>query len=258
MSGGPVTVNMERMTSPDVGRAIESGMTTAVFACGAVEQHGPHLPMFMDAEHGTRLAEEVARRLGDALVAPTIRVGCSQHHMAFPGSLTLRNSTFEAVCTDYCTSLATHGFERIFIIPTHGGNFVPLNQMLTRLREAAEPCAVHAYTDLIDFIEVLKRAVHEMSGMGDRVGGHADIAESSIMLALHPGLVREDLAEDGFHPELDPAIVSRIIADGFRSVTPNGILGDARGMSAAIGERCIDVAAERLTEWFRAYRTASS
>jgi creatinine amidohydrolase len=90
------------------------------------------------------------------------------------------------------------------------------------------------------------------------VGGHADIAESSIMMVMHPGLVREDLAEDGFHPLLDPEVVRRIIDGGFRSVTPNGILGDARGMSPAIGERCIEVAADRLAEWFRAYRTASS
>ena len=102
---------------------------------------------------------------------------------------------------------------------------------------------MHAYTDLVDFIQVLKQAVHEVSGLGDRVGGHADIAESSIMMVMHPGLVREDLAEDGFHPLLDPEVVRRIIDGGFRSVTPNGILGDARGMSPAIGERCIEVAA---------------
>jgi creatinine amidohydrolase len=248
---GADSLYLEHMTSPEAGRAIQAGMTTAIFACGAVEQHGPHLPMFMDAEHGTRLAGEVARRLGNALVAPTVRVGCSQHHMAFPGSLTLRTTTFEAICTDYCTSLATHGFERIFIIPTHGGNFVPLSQMLPRLREAAAPCTVHAYTDLLDFIGLLRRTVEEVSGMGERVGGHADIAESSIMMVLHPERVRADLAEDGFHPDLEPDVVSRILADGFKSVTPNGILGDARGMSAAIGERCIDVAADRLAEWCR-------
>jgi creatinine amidohydrolase len=244
-------LHLERMTSPEVGQAIASGSTTVVFACGAVEQHGPHLPMFMDAEHGTRLAEEVARRLGKALVAPTIRIGCSEHHMAFTGSMTLRTATFEAVCTDYCTSLARHGFERICIIPTHGGNFVPIHQMLPRLREAVgNACSVLAATDLLAFIALLKKAVAEAGGMSDRVGGHADIAESSIMLAMHPDLVHPDLAEDGFHPELEPDVVARILRDGFRSVTPNGILGDARGMNAAIGEACITYAADRLAEWF--------
>jgi creatinine amidohydrolase len=83
------------MTSPAVRKAIDGGSTTVVIACGAVEQHGPHLPLFMDAEHGVQLAEEVATRLGNALVAPTIRIGCSEHHMAFAGSMTLRVETFE-------------------------------------------------------------------------------------------------------------------------------------------------------------------
>jgi len=262
-----MTLHLEHMTSPDAGRAIAAGTTTAVFACGAVEQHGPHLPMFTDAEHGTRLAEEVARRLGDALVAPTVRVGCSEHHMAFPGSLSIRPATLEAICTDYCTSLARHGFRRIAIIPSHGGNFKPLEAMLPRLRQAAAHtaqaapaqsntqgpgCHVAAYTDLVAFMKVWQNAVAALGAPVDRVGGHADIAESSIMLALHPMLVHEDRAEEGFRPAIDDAVIARIIRDGFRSVTPNGILGDARGMSAEIGDRCISGAADHLADFFRA------
>jgi creatinine amidohydrolase len=105
-------------------------------------------------------------------------------------------------------------------------------------------------TDLLAFIAILKEAVDEVSGLGQRVGGHADVAESSIMLAMHPDLVHEDLAEEGYYPELEPDAVARILRDGFRSVTPNGILGDARGMSAEIGERCIEHVAARLATWF--------
>jgi creatinine amidohydrolase len=82
----PRDLLLERLTSPEVRAAIDAGYTTVVVACGAVEQHGPHLPLCMDAEHGAALAEEVARRLGDALVAPPIRIGCSEHHMRFAGS----------------------------------------------------------------------------------------------------------------------------------------------------------------------------
>ena len=133
----PSTLEMERMRSPEVAEALAAGYRTAVFACGAVEQHGAHLPMFVDAEHGTRLAVEVAKRIGKALVAPTIRVGCSDHHMAFPGSLSIRRETLEALCTDYCRSLVHHGFDRVCIVPSHGGNFLPLSDMLPRLRESA-------------------------------------------------------------------------------------------------------------------------
>jgi creatinine amidohydrolase len=243
---------MERMTSPEVRSAIEGGRRTAIIACGAVEQHGPHLPLFMDAEHGARLAEEVARRLGDALVAPAIRVGCSEHHMRFAGSMSVRIETFEAICLDYCVSLARHGFRRIYFIPSHGGNYGPLAAMLDRLNEAVGPdVRVVAFTDLAAQIEVWERVVEAESGLGSRVGGHADIAESSIMLVLHPHLVRQDRAEPGYAGPLTPDVLKRVFEEGIGAVTPNGILGDARGMSEAIGRRCIAETADLLVDHFR-------
>jgi creatinine amidohydrolase len=247
----PDDVRLEHMTWPQVRAAIDGGCTSVLFACGAVEQHGPHLPLFTDAEHGTRLAEATARRLGTVLTAPTIRVGCSEHHMVFPGTLSLEPSTFEAVCRDYCVSLARHGFTRIGIIPSHGGNFAPLAAMRGRLQEAVgDRARVLAYTDLASVIDLWRRVVEEESGLGARVGGHADIAESSIMLALHPALVHEDAAAEGCVEPVTPALLDRVFREGMDTVTPNGILGDARGMQARIGERCIDGMVDMLAAWF--------
>ena len=248
----PTNLHLEQLRRPEIEAALEAGKTTAIVPCGAVEQHGPHLPMFMDAEHGTRLGEEVARRMGNALVAPTIRVGCSEHHMAFRGSLTLREETFLAVCRDYCTSLAFHGFRYICLLPTHGGNFGPIDRGLDSLNEAVRPdCRVAAFTDLIETVKAWKRVVDDECGLGERVGGHADIAESSIMLCLHPHLVREDLAARGWIGDLSQDVVDRIMNEGMNSVTPNGILGDARGMSARIGERCLETLADLAAGYFK-------
>lgn len=243
---------LERLTWPGVSDALAGGKTTAIFACGAVEQHGPHLPLFVDAEHGTKLAEEVARRLGDALVAPTIRVGCSEHHMSFPGTISVRASTLEAVCLDYCMSLSRHGFRKICVIPSHGGNFKVLAEMTERLNTAVgDGCTVAAFTDLIGMLQAWRRAVDAEAGLGARVGGHADVAESSIMLELHPRYVRPERAEEGFLPEVDEQVIDRIIREGFHTVTPNGILGDARGMSEAIGKRCIAEVADLVAAHFQ-------
>lgn len=245
-------VALERMTSPEVRAALDAGHTTAIVACGAVEQHGPHLPLFMDAEHGARLAEEVARRLGNALVAPTIRVGCSKHHMSFAGTISLQTDTFEAVCRDYCTSLARHGFRHIYFIPSHGGNFAPLAGMLSRLRAAAgSQTQVVAFTDLAALVELWTDVAEAQSGMGSRVGGHADIVESSIMLALHPHLVQTHAAVAGYSGPLTPEVLARMFKEGIGSITPNGILGDARGMSEELGKRCIAEVADMLTAYFR-------
>ncbi|WP_420633414.1 creatininase family protein [Candidatus Palauibacter sp.] len=246
-------IRMERMTSPEIGAAIEAGVTTVVVAAGAVEQHGPHLPLFMDAEHGDRLAVEIARRLGGSLVAPTIRVGWSAHHMAFSGTVSLEKDTFLAVCHDYCVSLAHHGFRRVCLLPSHGGNFAPLAEAREAFNEAAGPgCSVDVYSDLIEVIGTWREIAEAEAGLGARVGGHADIAETSIMMAIHAGLVREELAACGqlTTPAEEPELIRRVLSEGFKSVTPNGILGDARGATADLGEKMITVLADRIAAHF--------
>ena len=246
------TIFLERMTRPQVETALADGFTSVIVPCGSVEQHGPHLPLFTDAEIGTRLGAEVARRLGSTVVAPTIRVGCSEHHMDFAGSLTLRKSTFVAVCLDYCTSLARHGFERILLLPSHGGNFEPLAESVDEFDTAVgASCTVVAFTDLLAIVTLWKEEVDSMCGLGDRIGGHADIAESSLMLCLHPGLVNQDAAAEGLLGGLSQELVERVMSDGMKSVTPTGILGDARGMSEEIGERLIVASADMIADYFR-------
>ena len=247
----PEEIILERMTWPQVGKAVEKGYDTAIFACGATEQHGLHLPLFVDAEHGERMALEVARRLGKALAAPSIRVGCSEHHMTFPGTISILPETLEALCRDFCISLSRHGFRNICIIPAHGGNFAPIAGMLDRLREAVEPgTRVFAFTDLDGMMKAWRNAVQEESGLGDRVGGHADIAESSIMMVLHPELVDKNIAEPGFTDPVTPEVLDRMFKAGLHKLTPNGVMGDPRGMSVPIGLRCLDTFAEMISEYF--------
>lgn len=76
-AGSADEVRIERMTSHEVAAAVARGRRTAILPLGAVEQHGPHLPLSTDADHADALAVRVARALGNALVLPTIRVGYS-------------------------------------------------------------------------------------------------------------------------------------------------------------------------------------
>ena len=125
------TVLMQELSWPEIQAAHDAGKTTAILACGAVEQHGPHLPTGTDDYLGTAMAERAARLAGDALVAPTLRPGLSEHHMHFPGSFTLRPSTFVALLEDYCHSLARQGFRRIVVFASHGGNTDSIDLLLT-------------------------------------------------------------------------------------------------------------------------------
>lgn len=255
----PPHLQLEHLTWPEVRDALAAGFTTVIVPCGAVEQHGPHLPLFVDAEHGTRLGLEVARRLGNALSAPTIRVGISEHHMRFPGTVSLTPETFAAVCRDYAVSLARHGFECVCFLPTHGGNFRPLAETVDDLNAAVgDRCSVLAYTDMIEMITAWRRAVEAEGGDPERVGGHADIAESSLLLLMHPALVRREKVAEGYRPTLEEDVMRRIIRAGFDTVSPNGVLGDARGFSQAIGRRCLAEVADLIAAHFRDAQPAAS
>jgi len=244
-------LRLEFMTSPEVADAIRQGARTVIIPCGAVEQHGAHLPLSVDADHADHLGLLLARRIGNALVAPTIRIGCSAHHLEFPGTISLREDTFELLCRDYCTSLAKHGFERILIFSAHIGNCPPLAKMLPGLQDAVPAsCRISAYTNSRAWLETWRDAVAEAGGDPSKVGGHADVAETSIMLDIHPERVRSDMFASGRSGLLSQDDLELMWRDGLRAVSANGILGDPHGSTVAIGRHCIERIASLLIARF--------
>ena len=105
------TVLLEEMTSPQIRAAIDAGYDTAIVCAGAIEQHGRHLPIGMDAMDGKLFAVRIAEELGNALAAPVIRPGCSDHHMAFAGTISISVSLLQDLCRAYCRCLSHHGFK---------------------------------------------------------------------------------------------------------------------------------------------------
>jgi creatinine amidohydrolase len=251
-------VLLEKMTFGEVQTALAEGRRDVVVPCGAVEQHGRHLPLDVDAVHADRLAKEVAERLGTALVAPTIRVGVSPHHMAFPGTLSLRPETFEAVYSDYCRSLAAHGFRTILCFSGHGGNFAPLADMEQRLDDLVGPdCRVIVFADLHGLIDVWREAVGDAGGDPGSVGGHADVAESSVYSYLRPGEVRTDRLERGYTGPVDDAVLQRLFTGGIQALSDTGVMGDPHGLSSAIGEVCVQRVADMIAAHFTARMAAA-
>jgi creatinine amidohydrolase len=239
-------LRIEHLTSPDIASAIASGMRTAVLPLGATEQHGAHLPLSVDSDHADRLGVLVAERLGDALVLPTVRIGCSAHHLGFAGTLSLRAETLEAICADCCESLAAHGFRRVLIFSAHIGNYPLLSEIEPRLAARLPPSLqVIAFADSTAVLDAWCGAA-ERAGLAGHVGGHADVAESSVMLALRPESVRSDRAAAGFTGPMDDALLSRVFTDGIKAVAPNGVLGDPAGMSSELGFSCLTAVADLL------------
>jgi creatinine amidohydrolase len=246
-------VLLERMTWPEVRQAMAEGKRTAILACGAVEQHGPHLPTGTDTYLGTAIAVRAARIAGNALVAPTLRPGLSEHHMHFPGSFTLRIETFVSLLHDYCDSLARQGFERIVIFPSHGGNADTLRAYGPILARAQQGrCEVIVALRSATDSERLDALVARNGISRGAAGVHAGYVETSMMLDDQPSLVRMDKAEPGRHdddfykPENIGHSQMQSFLEGIQTQSPNGILGDPTGSNAEAGDELLELVAQGL------------
>lgn len=232
-------VELDRLSWPDVDAEMKAGRDTVVIAFGATEQHGPHLPLATDALIGDHLARVVADRL-DAFLAPTVRVGCSEHHLEFPGTLSVSEETFAAVVADLVSSLARGGFRRVVLIPTHGGNFGPLARALEKLGPV-EGVEVRALTDLEALFAIAQLGVDEFGVPLTEGGLHAGEWETSMLMAVHPDLVHLERGEPGYTGKMESA-VGEIFSGGVHALSPNGVIGDPTRASAEHGARYWDTA----------------
>lgn len=234
------TVLLENHTWPEVEAAIENGTRTVVIGVGSVEQHGPHLPLIMDTLAGDELARRVADGLGDALAAPTIRPGCSGHHMDFPGTVTIPPEVLMNTIRATCESLDEHGFENLVLLPTHGGNFAPVNTVAPEIAREVD-ARVIALADVDELMELMNEGLRAAGIDYQEPVIHAGAAETAMVLAVAADLVRTNELAVGHEGEVS---VSRLLSEGFESITETGVLGDPQKATAEAGEAIF----ERLTE----------
>lgn len=170
-------------------REIDADTAIVLVPAAAVEQHGPHLPLDTDAFLCTSVVEAAsARTQKGVLVAPTLTLGLSEHHMVFPGTLTLRSSTLAAVVSDVCRSLARHGFRRQLIVNGHGGN---RSLLAVVVQEVGFDEPVHI--GVVDYWSLGAETAARVRESPPGGMGHACEFETSLMLHLRPESVRRDL-----------------------------------------------------------------
>ena len=246
------SVLLAEMTWPEVQEELDSGVRTAIVAVGSIEQHGPHLPLRMDTLAGDEVSRRIADRLGDAFAAPTIRPGCSGHHMDFPGTITIPAETLMATIRGYCQSLDSHGFEHIVLVPTHGGNFAPTNTVAPEVAREVDANVI-ALADLDEYMGLLNEGLQAADIDYDEPVSHAGATETSVVLAAEEDLVRTDEYEPGHE---GPVSTARLLSDGFAAVTDNGVLGNPTHATAEAGEKMLELVAEEYADQIRAERDA--
>ncbi len=244
------SLRLEELTWPEVKAAIDEGFDTVVFAVGSTEQHGPHLPLSTDTVIGEWLAEATASRLGHALIGPALRIGCSEHHLAFPGTISVESETLRGLLASYTKTLLKHGFRRAVMIPSHGGNFEVVAKVAGELRQQLPGKQIVTFADLKQLITASHVASGEFGISAGASGAHAGELETSIMLFLRPDLVDMKHAEEGFTGDIGP-LIPDLLKYGLAKVTSNGILGDGRLGDAHRGmrylERWLDLICGKIT-----------
>lgn len=218
--------------------------TDIILPIGSIEQHGPNGLTGTDALVAEALARGLGERIG-ACVGPTISVGMAQHHLAFPGSITLRPVTLIAVIEDMVLSLARAGFTRFHFINGHGGNTATVEAAFAQIhaRSSIDGRAQQIRCRISNYFE-LPEVQARSSALYGRAGGmHATAAEIAMTMHLYPGKV-EDVV---FDPEVAPAGHTFSDADSYRCVYPDGRIGSNPALAnASDGADLLNLSIEAL------------
>lgn len=243
----PAAEEIERVTLalrtwPEV-EAYLRGSNGVVVPVGSTEQHGPSGALGTDAICAELVASALGVRAG-ALVGPAISVGMAQHHLAFPGTVSLRPSTLMRVVEDYVASLARGGFARFYFVNGHGGNVATVraafDEIYARASMAGAPGAIRCR--LVNWWDPKPVAALCERLFGARDGEHATPSEISLAALARPSTLRPSQPE-GVGP---PARAAADAAD-FRRLFPDGRVGsDPSLASAGHGRELLDAITREL------------
>ena len=211
---------------------LEGRRPVLVVPVGSLEQHGPHLPFDTDTRIAVAVARAATERRADTVLGPSIGIGASGEHSAFPGTLSIGTEALTTVLVELVRS--ADAFAGTVLVNGHGGNIDAVRAATARSHD--EGRIVHAWFPRIPD--------------GD---AHAGRTETSILLALDPTCVRVDALAPGVTTPVTE-LHERLRTEGVRPVSPTGVLGDPVGASAREGAALFDALVDdlraRLDEWF--------
>jgi creatinine amidohydrolase len=247
-------MQLQLQTWPEVEAYLQTSRGI-ILPIGSTEQHGPIGLIGTDAI----CAEVVARGVGEAtgaLVAPTIAVGMAQHHLRFPGSMTLRPSTLITVLQDMVESLAKHGFERFYFLNGHGGNIATLTAAFSEIYAARslstaanEPpikCRLKNWWQNQEVLQLAKELY------GNAEGSHATPSEVAVTQFAYPDAIKSATLDPLVAPWGDFAD-----ADDYRRKFPDGRIGSNSSLATPeAGRRLYEAAVAAVAKDYQSWVAA--
>ena len=253
----------EKLTWPEITEAIDMGQVCVV-PCGAVEQHGPHLPLDVDIVCPTRIARGAGEQIPDKmLVLPPVSYGYTGHVMDFPGTINNDFEHFIHHVLDITKSLAYHGFKKLVLLNGHGSNMPNLDLVARRTNlETDAECVLCGWWNLLTVDKEFLPRWRQSKFPGGCA--HACELETSLYLYLDGDHVRKDKIQSGvirFNEEDSPFNWIALFAQGPATVvswtstySDTGVLGDAELATEEKGRMVYEEAVRELVRfvgWFK-------
>lgn len=251
----------EELSWPEIREALQL-QPVVLLPFGSVEDHGLHLPLHTDNIIVEAICAETARRAsGDALVMPTINYGLDEHHMDFPGTISVDTQTLIRYVADVAGSVARHGFTHILIVNGHGSN-ASIADLAARqvVLESGAICGALSPNAAID--PTLAEPTFSAMRRSEPGGvAHAGEYETAMMLHLRPDLVEMQKAIQEWgqvklnyfnwdHPE--PSILAW--QDWWSRMSESGVCGDPTVATAEFGRALFETTVENFLRFIRAFR----
>jgi creatinine amidohydrolase len=230
------------LTLAQIASLPDRAWAPVIVPVGAIEQHGPHLPVAVDSFLGQVWVEQLIARLpseASCYIAPPITVGKSNEHTGFPGTLTISKETLRAQLLTIARQAKSWGFAQFAVLNTHGGNLAVL---IYTLREISSQLGLRA--------GLLSSGVAaDVSPQEATFGYHANEVETSLLLATAAPFVRmadavcEYPARLGDTRELRPERAPATYAWVSQDVSRSGVMGDATAATEEKGRRWLEATA---------------
>ena len=252
------TVQFERMTTTEVAQAVKDSNGVAIIPVGAVEVHGPHLPVGTDSVETYEIGLRAAQQIG-VVIVPLLWYGNSRSFMDFPGTISVRPEILKELTRDVVMSLLLQGFDKFVVLDGHGGNYGILDLLIEEVHFETKAiiCHVRAW-ELASVPKPVSTPDYD---------GHGGSSETSVMMVLTPDDVDESqfvdsapdisLTEQGSVFPSPSGAYSKgpiVFPLSMGEMVEHGHHGDPAYGSVERGEELLEVKVDALVEFLRVFK----